>query len=59
MSLSDKCYKYYEADIVLQSDIKKAVKELKKKLVNPVIYQCGCCQDNEKIIDKIFGDDLI
>ena len=50
-------HNYSDGDIQV-TDIKEFIKRLKEEIVNPIEYQCGCCCDNEKRIDKLAGDKL-
>jgi len=50
-------HNYSDGDIQV-TDIKEFIKRLKEEIVNPIEYQCGCCCDNEKRIDKLVGDKL-
>ena len=58
-NLSEKMGKEpFNEDFIHIEDIKEFIKRLKEEIVNPIEYQCGCCCDNEKRIDKLVGDKL-
>ena len=59
-NLSDNGYNSDEDGVVYEEKyVKEFIKRLKEKLINPKEYQCGCCSDNEEIIDKLAGNKLI